>query len=123
MKIRLTKADIVIYISVVLLSLVILGFFTLSFKKEEPESVKIKYGETEVTYPISDERKIEINSNGISLTVKIENEKVCVADSSCPDKCCVKKGEISECGESIVCLPARCTVTLTGEGEFDANAG
>ena len=123
MRNRLKKSDIVIYASVIVLTLVILVFFIASFRHGTPDSVKITYSENTAVYALSDEREVGLESGGIFLTVKIADGKVSVISSSCPDKCCVKKGEISKCGESIVCLPAKCTVTLIGEDTFDANAG
>ena len=35
-------------------------------------------------------------------------------DADCPDRLCVKQGSISKNGESIVCLPHKVIVTVTG---------
>ena len=44
----------------------------------------------------------------------IRDGKVTVTDASCPDGICVSHGAISRPGQSIVCLPNRVVVTVTG---------
>lgn len=56
-------------------------------------------------------------------TVKVTNGEVFVVDSTCPDKVCEKTGRISKSGESIICVPNRVSVEITGECETDIIAG
>lgn len=66
------------------------------------------------TYPAGD----------YTLTVEETEEGVRVSHSDCPTQDCVRTGTISRSGQSIVCLPARLSVTLTGGGaEVDAVIG
>jgi len=46
--------------------------------------------------------------------LEISGGKVRMIDSACPDKLCVKSGWISRQGESIVCLPNRVVIEITG---------
>lgn len=53
--------------------------------------------------------------NGVTLTVGTEDGtgiRVCASD--CPTQDCVHTGVISRSGQSIVCLPARVVIQLTG---------
>lgn len=54
------------------------------------------------------------------LKVVVSNGTVRVVDADCPDKICMKRGEISRAGESIVCLPNRVVVVISGKGEVEA---
>ncbi|MBQ7242355.1 MAG: NusG domain II-containing protein [Firmicutes bacterium] len=53
--------------------------------------------------------------------VVISGGKVSVTDADCPDKLCVKQGEIDRQGETIVCLPHKLVVEIEGGAppEFD----
>ena len=58
------------------------------------------------------------------LTVAVSGGKVWIAESTCPGGDCVARGAISRPGESIVCLPARVTVAITGgSGSADVIVG
>lgn len=53
--------------------------------------------------------------------VVIKNKKVSMKFANCPDKLCVKQGEIGNVNTPIVCLPNRVVVKLTGtKTEVDA---
>ena len=61
--------------------------------------------------------------NGYTLTAALSPEGgVCVASSDCPSRDCVRMGSIRQSGESIVCLPARMVLRLTGGAEGDVDA-
>lgn len=59
---------------------------------------------------------------GYTLRVVETGEGVCVAASDCPTQDCVHTGTISRGGQSIVCLPARLSVTLTGGADSGVDA-
>lgn len=60
----------------------------------------------------------EFEISGVKVVVK--NGCARIDRSDCPDLCCVNSGAISRAGESIVCLPNRVSVTLSGEEMPDA---
>ncbi len=73
-------------------------------------------------YPASENREIELASNGILLTVVIDDGEVYVKDADCPDKICVNTGRIKN--GSVVCLPAHVMIEFVrNNGENDAYAG
>ena len=59
--------------------------------------------------------------NGCTLTVVFSPEYVQVTQSDCPTQDCVHTGTITRSGQSIVCLPARIVIQLTG-GQPDGDA-
>ena len=59
------------------------------------------------------EQVIESPGGGTNRLV-IKDGTVHMEEASCPDKVCIKQGTISETGQSIVCLPNRVIVTITG---------
>ena len=60
--------------------------------------------------------------NGMVFTVS--EGTICVSESNCPDRICVKSGKISRPGEAAVCVPNRAAVTVkssrTENNDIDA---
>ncbi len=52
--------------------------------------------------------------------VTVRGGRVAITESTCPGGDCVHSGWISAPGRSIVCLPNRVEVRLTGAGDVDA---
>ncbi len=80
------------------------------------------------TYPLDEDKTIEIkNADGFN-TVSIHDGQVSVTDADCKDKYCVKQGVISNNNESIICLPHKLVVEIAGTvdnnevGEVDSIA-
>lgn len=60
----------------------------------------------------------------LPVTVVMNETSVYVKSASCPDKLCENTGEISRAGQSIVCLPAKVSVTLQSDNrDLDAVVG
>lgn len=51
--------------------------------------------------------------------VSVRDGQVHMTDSDCPDKLCVKMGWISHNDTSVICLPNRVVIRITGTGSFD----
>src|SRR5690625_2750127 len=59
-----------------------------------------------------------VDDHGHENTVVREGQTVYMADANCTDFLCVQQGEITEVGETIVCLPNRVLVEIvSGEDE------
>lgn len=56
----------------------------------------------------------ELTGNGYILHLRLSPDGAEMLDSDCPNQVCVRTGLIRRAGQSIVCLPARISVTLTG---------
>ena len=57
------------------------------------------------------------------VTVVLEPDGARIAQAACPDRLCVKAGKLTGAGQCAVCLPARVSLSLTGEKETDAVTG
>ena len=66
-----------------------------------------------VTVSVDGTELIESPGGGTNRLV-IKDGAVHMEEASCPDKVCIKQGTISKTGQSIVCLPNRVIVTITG---------
>lgn len=53
--------------------------------------------------------------------IVVEEGRVYMLEADCPDKICVRTGKISHTGQTIVCLPHRVVVEITGgEASIDS---
>ena len=82
------------------------------FAGEEASLVRITVGGEEYgTYSLSEDQTIEINDTNIC---EIKDGEVNMTRADCPDQLCIHQGPIHIQGETIVCLPNRVVVEITG---------
>ena len=72
-------------------------------------------GQTVGVYPLDRDRIIPVSGEYGENTVCIRGGEVFVTGASCPGGDCMAHAPISKAGESIVCLPNRLIVRITGE--------
>jgi hypothetical protein len=70
-------------------------------------------GRVVASYPLHEDGEVELGYNGHNL-LKIEDGRASVTDADCPDRLCVKQRAISKEGETIICLPHRLVVEISG---------
>lgn len=58
-------------------------------------------------------------AGGIALTVELSPKGAAITSAGCPDQVCVRTGMLSRAGEAALCLPARVSLRLTGDGGVD----
>ena len=116
MKRKSKKIDIIVIVSLLLVSLIAVIALLLTRRSGESVVVEVN-GEYVATYSLLEDGMYSLN-NGTNMLI-IEGGKAYMSEADCPDKTCVKRGGVSYSGESIVCLPNRITVTVKGEGGVD----
>ena len=62
-------------------------------------------------------RTLKVQGAQGASTVVVEYGTVWMAESACRDKLCVGMGRIDSTGQSIVCLPNRVVIRITGGGK------
>ena len=115
------KADIILIISVLLLAgAIALGLGAFG---REGELVRVEVnGKPYTVMSLDLDASLEIKTeHGTNLLV-IKDGRAEISDADCPDKICVKHRSISKTGESIICLPHRVVVTITGGGGTEPDA-
>lgn len=81
------------------------------------EIVVLVEGKETQRYALDEDRTVTIHGkDGGTNVMVIENGTVHLSDADCPDLLCVRQGEISYTGESIVCLPNQVVVEISGDG-------
>ena len=89
---------------------------------DEGAVAELTVGDKTEYISLYENRRIEIESGGVSLVLCVEDGEVWIEQSTCPDGVCVNSGKISREGEIIVCAPAAVTVKISFGGDFDALA-
>lgn len=114
---KFTKADGVVLALLILLCAV--SFFVSFLPRGNADSFTVTTPDGVETYSLAEDRSFVVESNGISLEVTVYDRSVSVVSSTCPDHVCVQTGRISRSGQSIVCIPARVVIEITGGGGAD----
>lgn len=99
------------------------GTAFIYFPKDKPEMVEIyKDGTLVKSLPLDSEyTEIPVIDEEKENIVVISDEKASMKYANCPDKLCVKQGEVGRSNTPIVCLPNKVVVKLSGgAGDVDA---
>lgn len=75
-------------------------------------------GEAVDSYPLNEDRTFTVYGDYANV-IEIKGGSVSIVKSDCPGGDCVRTGRISSAGRSIVCLPNRVEVRITGDNEVD----
>ena len=118
---KLKKQDILL-LAALLAGVLLLGAFLMLTRKSGAEVVVKVAGKQVTSIPLDKDTKYTIHGvNGGTNELVIADGQVWLEQASCPDKLCVHTGTIHKTGETIVCLPHRVVVEITGTTDtFDA---
>ncbi len=121
----LRKKD--IFLIAILVAILLIIISVLSFSNRQGSKVIVSVdGSVTASYPLSEDLTTTIEGyNGGTNTLVIKDGKAFLTDTSCPDHLCEKMGRISSVGQSVICLPNRVVIEITGEdsSEYDAVVG
>lgn len=114
------KWDLIIYLFI---SLIFFAGITyaLSLKEERGEKAEIYVNnQLKYIYPlVKKEKNYFIDTDIGGVNVEFVNMKVRVTSSNSPLKICVKQGFISKSGQTIIGIPDKLLIKITGEPEND----
>ena len=115
--------DIVIIVLLVMLSFLPLAIFTYQNASANGDSMHVVVsadGEVVHEMELKNDHTREIyefvDDHGHENTVVREGLIVYISDANCQDLLCVQQGQISEVGETLVCLPNRVLVEIVSDG-------
>lgn len=118
------RGDIIIL--VILLVLGLAGAYAYFFTAGDPQGLILVQVEKTVvaTYPLFQKDRDEyIDIQGINgiTRIHLQDGRVRVEESACPDKVCVNTGWIHNSAQAIACLPNRVFVKIVNSepGDFD----
>lgn len=110
------KSDIILMVFIIVVGLIASAY--LSIGKTTGDRVEINvnnkmYG----TYSLNKNRTIVVSENGQRNIVVIKDGAVQMKEASCKNQVCVHHSAISRVGESIICLPNKVIVKITGSSK------
>ena len=114
--------DVILIAVFMLIGGLIIGFILLSSHTGKSVEVRID-GKIQGYYSLNENRTVNISSATGENILVIENGQAYMKDADCPDKLCVRQGPVSKDGQSIICLPHKAVVEVTGnESEKQQNS-
>lgn len=110
------KADIIL--ACVLIAAGIAASYMLSFGKSDGARLDISCdGEVFGSYSLLEDREITIERGGHINKVTISDGTVSMSFSDCRGQDCIHQGSISQTGESIICLPNKVVLEISGDSD------
>ncbi len=108
------KADILLAVAIIVFSISFL-LVTYMFSLDGSTVTVTVDNEVYKTYALNKDITETIKTKYGVNVICISNGKVSIASADCPDKYCVSHVQISENGQTIVCLPHRLVVEVEGD--------
>ena len=117
---NLRKNDLLLLLIVVVVAAAICALrFWLGDKHPGDVTVRID-GEVVASYDLSEDQEVELN--GGTNTMRIEDGTVKMIQADCPDKLCMKQKAISKNRENIICLPNNIVLQIANQDESELDA-
>ena len=108
------KADIILAIILIILGLIV--SYTFSSDNDTGSTVYITVdGEHYAYYPLSEDREVEISQSNHTNKITIKDGVVQMSFANCHSQDCVKQGKIKDGSKTIVCLPHKVVIEITGD--------
>ena len=108
-------------VSVGLVMVLIVLCVVLFFPRGEDAASEVQVyldGKLVYAYPLYEDRTITL-TGAYTNEIEIKDASVRILKSDCPGEDCVHTGWISSAGRSIVCLPNRAEIRITGQPDVD----
>ena len=122
-KLTFRKGDLLAIVFVLVLAAAVALFFAPGRGTAENAMVQIfRDGKLMQELSLESDQSILITGE-YENTVVILDGRACIAQSTCPGEDCVHSGWISSPGRSVVCLPNRVEIRITGSSEVDFVVG
>lgn len=118
-RLRFQKGDWLAVLSVLALSALVFLMCLPGKQASEASSVRlIVNGKPHAEFSLSENRQYRFEGS-YPLTVNIRDGEVWVTDSACPGADCAHTGKISSPASSIICLPNKLEIVISGESAVD----
>lgn len=105
----LSSGELLIIIAVMLIALAAAFFM----RRNTASVAVIECGQIHEEVDLSSDGIYEFD--GINAVFEVADGKIRIMEAACPDKICEKTGYIGSAGQSIICVPEKIIVTVSGE--------
>ena len=107
------RSDLYLIDGCLLAALILCGLWLL-LRQTGASVIVEQNGKETARYALGEDRTVKIEGEGGYNLLVIENGEAWLSEADCPNLLCVKTGKIRYAGQSIVCLPHRLAVRITG---------
>ena len=114
---RITLADLVLALVLALAG----AWLVASHRPSSPgERVAIRApGRAVEVLDLREARTLRVAGLKGETVIEIAGGRVFFASSACPNKVCVRRGQVWRCGDWIACVPNGVVATILGESAYD----
>jgi hypothetical protein len=114
------RNDLILLTSLIVIGLIV--FLSVNATKQSGGEVHvIVRGEIVESYPLDENRTVELEYNGHNSLV-IKDGRAYMRSADCPDKLCVQQRKIGYENETIVCLPHELVIKISGTGQSEMDS-
>jgi len=112
----ITKNDILLIVVIILI--IGTGFLMKNFSSSDIVAEVYYNGKIVETVNLTEkEEKRIVTGENEDVVIVAEDGKICFEKSDCPDKVCIKSGELHKNGDFASCLPEKVVVKVSGAKE------
>lgn len=119
----MTRGDKVLIGGVLIMALILLGVGYVQKNAQHNSGIAVIRAEgqivREVELYLKENQELRIEGPLGTSVARIVEGRVQMVSSPCRDKICIKQGQISRSGQSIVCVPNEVSITIEAKGEVD----
>lgn len=117
------KAEIILIAAIIIIAVFIYLYMNVTGEVQKATVQILENGVLTKEYDLFSNQTIYINTYDGGQNVLVITDGSChMEDANCPDKLCVSQGTISKSGQSIICLPHKLVITISGEDEQETDA-
>lgn len=115
------KTDLLLVVLALVAAAGIWLFYSAGAEKGKGVEITVD-GESEAFLSLDKDDSVRIETEGGYNVITVQDGKVFITEADCRDQICVDHKKIEKIGETIVCLPHKLVVEITGDepGGFDA---
>lgn len=122
LKEMIKPGDVVIVVILLLLSFLPMVIFYMNNATNGAENntaIISVNGEVVETFILADDGETEVyeytNDHGHENQIVRTNNEISISSANCTDQLCVRQGNVSEVGETVVCLPHKLIVEVSND--------
>ncbi len=111
-----------VIISVVFVVICLGMHFTWKYYHSSGNVAVVTYNNKELKkIDISKDRELLLKVGNSIIKIVVNEKRICIAESNCPENICVKTGWINKMGQYIVCVPNGIIVSIenSNKKEYD----
>lgn len=116
--------DLILILAILAIAGILFLVFFLRNKNTVADRVIVRVdGKVVYSEPLSVDKDMDIAGYaGGHNFIRVQGSKVKMLDADCPDKVCVHTGTIDKVGQTIVCLPHKLVVEISGSNSSDLDS-